>query len=236
MPDPQPSVYTAPARSSFWQKLGPGGLVSFSLAASSVLALAGMPLLWRMIEVLREANFAPPSRADGILVLGRRLRDDNSPTEVFLARLAHAEKLWRGGFAARVIVAGGLTGRATLSEAEVGRIWLLEHALPPEAVMTEDKSQHTLENLYFVRESLRAKGWTSLLLVSDPLHLVRAKALAEGLGIKVYPSPAEDCPPRKGSFGWWRRAALEAFFLHWYRTGLAYSRLVGSRRHLERVT
>jgi hypothetical protein len=32
------------------------------------------------------------------------------------------------------------------------------------------------------------------------------------------------------------RAMREGFLLHWYHVGLAYSRAIGSRRMLERVT
>lgn len=228
-------VYTSPARSGFWQKLGPGGFASFALAAGSVILLLGLPLVWRMIEVLRGAREDAPAPADAILVLGRKLEADR-PSPVFVARLAHAESLWRAGLAPRLLVAGGLTGRASISEAEAGRAWLVGHGLPPEAVLIEDQSQHTLENLFLVRETLRAQGWRTLLLVSDPLHLARATALAGGLGLATRRAPAPACPPVKGSFAWWKRAAFEAFFLHWYRTGLLYSRVLGSERQLERIT
>ena len=228
-------AYTAPARSGFWQKLGPGGFASFALAAGSVILLLGLPLIGRMIQVLRGAREDAPAPSDAILVMGRKLQADK-PSEVFVARLAHAESLWRAGLAPRIIVAGGLTGRASISEAEAGRAWLMARGLPYETVLTEDQSQHTLENLFLVRETLRVQGWRTLLMVSDPLHLARAMALAGGLGLAARPAPARACPPVKGSFGWWKRAAFEAFFLHWYRTGMLYSRIIGSKRQLERVT
>lgn len=227
--------YTAPARSSFWQKLGPGGLASLALAAGSVLLLAGLPLFWRLVQVLRGARPDAPAPADAVLVLGRRLRKD-ALTAVFEARLAQAEALWRGGLAPRILVAGGLTGDATRSEAQAGRAWLLARGVPEAVIRTEDQSQHTLENLFFVRETLRQEGWRRLLLVSDPLHLTRATALAEGLGLDTLRAPALACPPSPGSLGWWKRAGFEAFLLHWYRTGLLYSRFIGSGRQLERVT
>ncbi|HET6330961.1 MAG TPA: YdcF family protein [Holophagaceae bacterium] len=228
-------VYTAPARSGFWKKLGPGGFASFTLTCLSVVVLLGLPLLWRMIQVLRGAREDASVLSDAILVLGRKLESDR-PSPVFVARLAYAQSLWRAGLAPRILVAGGLTGRASLSEAEAGRAWLMDHGVPPEAVLTEDQSQHTLENLFLARQTLRAEGWATLLLVSDPLHMARAMALAQGLGLATRPAPALACPPKKGGPGWWKRAVFEAFFLHWYRTGLLYSRLLGSKRQLERVT
>jgi uncharacterized SAM-binding protein YcdF (DUF218 family) len=227
--------YQAPARSSFWQKLGPGGAASLALALGSGAILLGLPVLLRLREVLGASRGDSLEGADAILVLGRRL-DGDAPTPVFEARLAHAEQLWRQGFAARVVVAGGLTGRASRSEAEVGVAWLAARGMDPGSLHTEDRSQHTLENLFNVRELLRASGWTRLLLVSDPLHLARASALARGLGLEVRCQPAPGCPPARGSFPWWGRALTEAFLLHWYHTGMVYSRAIGSRRQLERVT
>ncbi|WP_306591390.1 YdcF family protein [Geothrix sp. 21YS21S-4] len=227
--------FQAPARASFREKLGPGGLVSLGLAALSGLALAGLPWIYRLRQVLKGAAGDPAEPADAILVLGRRLERDRL-TPVFEARLAHAEDLWRRGLAPRIVVAGGTTGDAARSEAEAGREWLAARGLPPEAVLLEDRSQHTLENLYNVRAHLRAEGWRTLLMVSDPLHLSRARATARGLDLVVQCSPALGCPPRAGSLRWWKRAVHEAFLLHWYHTGMAYSRLVGSKRALERVT
>jgi hypothetical protein len=72
--------------------------------------------------------------------------------------------------------------------------------------------------------------------VSDPLHLARAKATALGLELEVRCSPAMDALPVQGSLAWWRRAAVEAFLLHWYHTGMVYSRVIKSERQLKRVT
>lgn len=225
--------YLAPQRSSFLQKLGPGGFASLLLALLSGLLL--FPVLLRIRRVLSGTHGQVPLPSDLILVLGRRLVDDQ-PTEVFQGRLAFAEDLWRGGLAPRVLVAGGLTGKATRSEAEAGCAWLRARGLPADIVLVEDHSQHTLENLFFVRERMQQQGWRSFLLVSDPLHLARAAALANGLRLNFRCLAAKDCPPKRGSFGWWRRVLAEAFFLHWYATGIWYSRLIRSERQLARVT
>jgi len=236
MPDARsPLPYTAPARATLLQKLGPGGLITYLLALATSILFAGLPIFWRIRRVLRAAQCEGLVPTDVILVLGRRLQQDQ-PTAVFQARLAHAAKLWRQGLAPRILVAGGITGKASLSEAEAGLAWLRARELPPEALLAEDRSQHTLENLFWVRELARAEGWRSLTLVSDPLHLARAQAMAEGLGLRTILSPATEAPPKRGTLRWWRRAFSEAFLLHWYHTGMAYSRLTGSRKQLARVT
>jgi uncharacterized SAM-binding protein YcdF (DUF218 family) len=225
--------YTAPARSTFFQKLGPGGLVSLVLALLSGLTL--IPVLYRLRQVLDRLEGDAPHAADAILVLGRKLEED-ALTAVFEARLAHAEALWHAGLAPRIIVAGGLTGSASRSEAEAGVSWLLARGLEGGRLHAEGKSQHTLENLFYVRELMNAEGWRELILVSDPLHLARAGAMARGLNLHVRCSPAAQAPPARGTGGWVGRACFEAFYLHWYHLGVAYSRLIGSRKQLERVS
>jgi len=227
--------YHAPPRASFLQKLGPGGAASLGLALATALGLLLLPVGFRLRRVVEGIEGDPLEPADAILVLGRQLKGD-SPTAVYEARLAHAEGLWRQGFAPRILVAGGTTGDATRSEAEAGRDWLVARGVPPGIILLEDRSQHTLENLFNVRTHLRAEGWRTLLLVSDPLHLARARATALGLGLEVRCSPAPGGPSVPGSLAWWRRAVVEAFFLHWYHTGMLYSRLVRSERQLKRVT
>jgi uncharacterized SAM-binding protein YcdF (DUF218 family) len=229
----RPATYQAPPRSSFLQKLGPGGFASLLLAGLSGLLI--LPVLLRIRRVLKGAEGDLPVPSDILVVLGRRLENDQ-PTRVFETRLGFAEALWRGGLAPRILVTGGVTGKSTISEAEAGRSWLLAKGVPAEAVLVEDHSQHTLENLFFVRERMQEQGWRSLLLVSDPLHLARAAALAGGLRMNCRCLAARGCPPRKGSFGWWRRVLAEAFFLHWYATGIWYSRIIRSERQLARVT
>ena len=227
--------YHAPPRASFLQKLGPGGVASLGLALLTTVGLLGIPWLVRVRQVLRGAHGDEPAHADAILVLGRRLESDRV-TAVFEARLVQAEVLWRQGLAPRIIVAGGITGCALRSEAQAGRDWLVARGIPSGAILTEDRSQHTLENLFNVRAHLRASGGASLLVISDALHLARVRATAAGLRLPVGCVPAQGSPPFQDSTAWWLRAAHEAFLLHWYHTGMLYSRLIRRERQLERVT
>ncbi|MBL0311474.1 MAG: YdcF family protein [Holophagaceae bacterium] len=228
-------IYAAPPRATFWQMLGPGGLISFGLALLGGGLLLGVPVLWRLRQVLKAADGTEFPPSDVILVLGRRLQNDR-PTKVFEARLDHAAGLLRDGMAPRIVIAGGLTGKASISEAEVGRERLVGQGIHPDNILLEDRSQHTLENLFNLRETLREENLSTLILVSDPLHLARAGALARGLGLAPRCSPATACPPLRGSAGWWARACYEAFLLHWYHTGVAYSRIIKSEAQLKRLT
>jgi uncharacterized SAM-binding protein YcdF (DUF218 family) len=227
------SPFQAPPNSSLWSRLGPGGFSSLLLAALTSLLV--VPVLLRFRQILRASRGDALEHCDGILVLGRQLREER-PTPVFQARLQHAEELWRGGWASAIVVTGGRTGKSRTSEAEAGRVWLLERGVPAGAIKVEDRSQHTLENLFNTRQEMTQWGWRSLILVSDPLHLSRAAIMARGLGLSLLCSPAEACPPRRNTMSWWLRVLREAYLLHWYCTGVAYSRLIRSEKQLARIT
>jgi uncharacterized SAM-binding protein YcdF (DUF218 family) len=225
-----------PARNStFLRELGPGGFFSLTLALGAGAGGLGLPVFARARQVLARAKGDPLRRADAILVLGREL-DGDRPTPVFRARLEHGAALLAAGWAERIVVSGGMTGTATRSEAAAGRELLLGLGVEPGRISIEERSRFTLENLWHARETLRAHGGTTLILVSDPLHLARAAAFARGLGVDAICSPAVAAPPAPGGAGWWLRAAREAFLLHWYHVGVAWSRAIGSERMLSRVT
>jgi uncharacterized SAM-binding protein YcdF (DUF218 family) len=213
---------------------GPGALVSFVLAVLLAVFGLGVPVLLRLRELLSRSRVDETGEADVILVLGKTL-DGDTVTASFAQRLEHAAALWRRGLAPRVIVAGGLTGQASRTEAVAGAEYLEAAGLPPEAIIGEGRSRHTLENLWLVREIMRAQGWRRVLLTSDPLHLARAAVLARGLGLDVACSPAPLASP-PSRLGRAYRAFTQAFQLHWYYVGVAYSRAIGSRRLLERIT
>ena len=85
-----------------------------------------------------------------------------------------------------------------------------------------------------MRQTARDRGWRRLLAVSDPLHLARVLAVGRGFGLDLGYSAAAAPYPR----GWryWLQALSEAHLLHWYRSGVAYSRLMRKERYLARVT
>lgn len=219
--------------SDTWQDyFGPGALPSFSLAVTTALLGAGLPVAHRLLEVVRGGRRGASRPADAIVVLGRALRNDQV-SAAFRSRLEHARRLFSQGLAPRILVAGGLTARSTRSEAAAGREVLLAAGVPADVVLCEERSRHTLENLAFARDLLRGVGAARILLVSDRYHLARALAYARGLGLDVEGSaaPYPAAPPRHAL-----RALREAFFLHWYHVGVAWSRAIGARELIARVT
>jgi len=120
-------------------------------------------------------------RADAIVVLGAA-QYDGDPSPVFQARLDQAEYLYSEDLAPRIVVTGGRQEGDRFSESEVGRAYLTQQGVPPEAILGEDEGTTTIESLTNVHDMAADAGIDTVLLVSDPLHSERIKAIATDLG------------------------------------------------------
>jgi uncharacterized SAM-binding protein YcdF (DUF218 family) len=127
-------------------------------------------------------------RGETALVLGAAVIGDK-PSPVFAARLDHAAALYREGRAWRVLVTGGRSGEDELSEAAAGAAYLQAHGVPVSAILSEDRSRTTRQNLSNARGVLGKEAGKPVLIVSDPLHMRRAMAMAVAEGFAALPSP-----------------------------------------------
>jgi uncharacterized SAM-binding protein YcdF (DUF218 family) len=131
--------------------------------------------------------------ADAIVVLGAA-QYEGRPSPVLRARLDHALDLYRRGLAPVVIVTGGVGVGDTTSEARVSRNYLAKHGVPDSAILMEGRGLTTSQSLHTVRAMLDGLPGRSVLLVSDPFHMLRLSILADRLGMDPYTSPTRTSP------------------------------------------
>ncbi len=132
--------------------------------------------------------------ADAIVVLGAA-QYNGTPSPLFEARISHAVQLYLDGIAPVFIVTGG-KGRADdiTTEAEAARAYAVAHGVPDAAILVEDQSRTTLEQLRTVGGMLRDRGLSSAVLVSDRTHMLRSLRMAYDQGIEAYGSPTTTSP------------------------------------------
>jgi uncharacterized SAM-binding protein YcdF (DUF218 family) len=135
-------------------------------------------------RVVQVAQRDDRSTVDAIVVLGAAATN-GVPGRVLRERLEHALDLHSAGVAPVIVTAGGVGQGQRLSEAEVGAQWLVERGVPAEAVVAVGSGGDTLTSLQAVAAEQRARGWASMVLVSDPWHLYRARVMAEDVGLPV---------------------------------------------------
>jgi uncharacterized SAM-binding protein YcdF (DUF218 family) len=107
------------------------------------------------------------SEADAIVVLGCR-----GPAAL-TRRLDRGIQLYQVGAAPLLVLSGGNPG--PIEEAEFMRRVALARGVPESALLVEPVSRNTLENARETARLLRSKGLQSVVLVSDRLHLLRAR-------------------------------------------------------------
>ena len=120
----------------------------------------------------REDQAAP---ADAIAVLGAA-EWDGRPSPVYRARLDHALDLYRRGIAPLVITVGG-PGGDQYTEGSVGAHYLISMGVPEEDVIAETHSRDTEQSAHTIAVIARANGFHRLIVVSDPTHMFRVRAL-----------------------------------------------------------
>ena len=153
--------------------------------------LIGLVLAWLALVlgwIWQGPEGAPDARADIALVLGAAV-DDDRPSPVFAARIDHAIALWNEGRVKRILLTGGRAQGDRLGEAQAARVRAVAAGVPDAAILTEEASRTTMENLVFAQPGNLGYTGGSVLLVTDPLHMRRALTMARDLGYDAQPEP-----------------------------------------------
>ncbi len=126
-----------------------------------------------------------PERVDAMVVLSGGRYFDGSLNEASLERTVAAVRLYRLGFAPRVLFTGGPccgeSASALMAQLAV------ELGVPADAVQLEERSMRTSENARFCAAMLRQQHVDRVLLVTGALHLLRAQQAFEAAGVEVVP-------------------------------------------------
>ena len=152
---------------------------------------------WIAGEIQRQSTIDEAQPADAILVLGAA-EYRGKPSPVLEARLNHALFLYLKGMAPHIITTGGAGGDPVFTEGSVGRAYLTQRGVPPEAIIVERQSESTAQSVAAVAEITRRMNLKSAIVVSDGYHIFRVKKMLESSGLRVYGSPRPSPAPE----GW----------------------------------
>lgn len=156
-----------------------------ALLIFSILLLA-VGLLASRIYSYRNAGSDAP--ADAAIVLGAAVwGTEVSP--VFGERINHGIDLYRKGKVRKLIFTGGQGNRGEPTEASAARQYAIRSGIPAGDILVEEKSHTTYENVLYAKQVADAQGLRKALIVSDPLHMKRAMAMARDVGLSAEPSP-----------------------------------------------
>jgi vancomycin permeability regulator SanA len=169
-------------------------LVRLTLAAMLIPVLY---LGWTAAGIWQTAKQDQRPVSDAIVVLGAA-QYDGDPSDVFEARLDHARELYDAGVAPLIVVLGGKQAGDRFTEAQAGAAYL-ERDLPADRVTGVKAGVTTLDSLKRFTGLAQERNIRRIVIVSDPLHLGRARQMAEDLGfeVAVSASPIDESEERK---------------------------------------
>jgi uncharacterized SAM-binding protein YcdF (DUF218 family) len=191
------------------------------LGRSLLRLVAGAVLVMVLVTagiVLRILQFGATDQhaaADAIVVLGAA-QYNGRPSEVFAARLDHAAALYRAGDAPHVVTIGGGQPGDAVTEGQAGHDYLADQGIPAAALVAVGTGNDTVVSLRAAAAELVPRGWTSVIVVTDPWHSARARMMARDLGLAVQVSPVTSGPATDGSVAL-RYIARETLGILFYR-------------------
>jgi uncharacterized SAM-binding protein YcdF (DUF218 family) len=138
---------------------------------------------------------ATPARAIVVLSAGVSRYDDGNG-DVIVAMEQSALNALEGARLHKlhglpVIAAGGSNDPGVEQAESVAiRKILIEHGVPTDRILEESASRTTREQALGVAQMVSARGWQPVLLVTAPVHLLRARATFAAAGVDVISAPA----------------------------------------------
>ena len=161
------------------------------IAVAAALVVAAWLVVVAGVVLMARHDAAAP--ADAIVVLGAA-QYNGRPSPVFRARLDHAAELLQRGLAKRLLVTGGVGAGDTVSEAVVGRRYLMGGGADSAAIVAVATGRSTEASLRAAADWIHRHGGRRVILVSDGFHMLRLCLMALRLRLVPLGSPAKLSP------------------------------------------
>ena len=188
--------------------------------AAGLLAALLLSLVVTFAQVWRAARSDQARPAEAIVVFGTA-QYDGVPSPVLAARLDHAIELYRRELAPVIVVTGVNQPGDQFTEATASANYLIERGVPDEDVLREVSGTSSWQSLAAAANFLDERAIDNVLLVSDPFHSLRIRAMASELGLEGRSSPTKTSPIR---------GLTEARYMVRETVAVAVGRVIGFRR------
>ena len=157
-----------------------------------LLAVGGMLLTgyvsYVAVDISLYATVNEMKKAGAAIVLGAGVAADK-PSPIFEERINHAIWLYKNGYVDKIILTGGKSKKKERSESSIARKYALSKTVPFKDIYIEEQSVITQENIFYAARIMKNADISSVIIVSDPLHMKRAMLMARDNGLTAYSSP-----------------------------------------------
>ncbi len=155
-------------------------------------------LIGAMIANIIVVGYKPRKDKDYMIILGCGLRKDGTPTPLLRGRIDRAlafyeEQKKETGKELTFVTSGGQGPNEANSESLAMKRYLMEHGVPEERIIEEDRSTDTFENMKFSKEKILERcpdakiafSTTNYHVFRSGLFARRVKMRAVGIGAKT---------------------------------------------------
>ena len=155
-------------------------------------------LIGSIIANIIVVRYEPEKDKDYLIILGCGIRKDGTPTPLLAGRIDRALRFAREqeamtGKAPVFVTSGGQGPDETASESSAMKKYLIEHGIPEERILEENRSGSTYENMQFSKKLIQAENPEAKIAFSTTNYHVfrsglmarRVKMRAVGIGAKT---------------------------------------------------
>lgn len=145
-------------------------------------------------------------QTDAIVVLGAA-QLNGRPGPLLAARLQHALTRYPEQ-APFIVTTGGKAPGDYTTEAEVGRQWLHVRGVPFADIKAVAVGRDTYASTRAYAKYIKKRSWSSVVLVTDPWHCYRARAMARHFELDAVCSPSTTGPATHPTWRYFQREIL----------------------------
>ena len=149
-------------------------------------------------------------KSDVAIVLGAGT-NNGVVSPIFKERLNHGIYLYKNNRVGKLILTGGFGEGQLQSDSRIAMIYAIKNGVPADKVIIEEKSKYTVENLIQSKLLMDSLNADDALLVSDPMHMLRAITIANHHQLKCKTSPTKSSM-YKSKFIVFKQLLYEAFY------------------------
>ena len=166
------------------------------LVRTALLGAAATGLLFLHLLCFGATDYRRP--ADAAVVFGARVHEDGAASTALRDRILTACDLYDEGLVRFLVLSGGKSSEAPVSEPACMKRIALARGVPASALILDEQGRDTRATIENLRAIASEHGLARFLMVSHDYHLLRIQLASRRAGLEVFTVPARETAPWPG--------------------------------------
>ena len=170
-------------------------------AISLILLIIILIPAYVALQVYNTGHNATPTKSDAIVIMGAA-QNNGKPTPILQARIDEAKRLYKEGYAPRILTVGANQKGDLWTAAQASVKALAKGQIPHSVLSAVNLGKDTLSSTIAYVDVMKKKGYKTVIIVTDGYHCYRAISMANDLGVRATCSPVTTGPGVVDVTGW----------------------------------